>query len=270
MLQKRNGFTLIELLVVIAIIAIIAGIVFPVFAQAREMARRTQCLSNLKQIGTAVIMYAGDYDETIVPWVQKTGLPRDSARRDRNTWVHLLQSYVRNGDPPRFDNLPVDANLEPIGVWRCPSFRVTDFINSVDSPDCYGPGAADPPARQYYAHYGIICPPPGGPAGSCTQEDPYYWYTGSDPISTNITGSMTQITRSAETVIVSDGASYMSNRPNQAITIAGGCVAASSHHGGGNHFFADGHVRFVKGNSERYEDQDRNGCWYKRYYTINK
>jgi prepilin-type N-terminal cleavage/methylation domain-containing protein/prepilin-type processing-associated H-X9-DG protein len=58
-----RGFTLIELLVVIAIIAILAAILFPVFAQARAKARQTACLSNLKQIGTAVMMYTQDYDE---------------------------------------------------------------------------------------------------------------------------------------------------------------------------------------------------------------
>ena len=59
----RKGFTLIELLVVIAIIAILAAILFPVFARAREQARKTSCLSNLKQIGLASHMYAQDYDE---------------------------------------------------------------------------------------------------------------------------------------------------------------------------------------------------------------
>src|SRR5258708_16273894 len=64
MRQSRRGFTLIELLVVIAIIAILAAILFPVFARAREAARKTTCLSNLKNIGLAHLMYVQAYDET--------------------------------------------------------------------------------------------------------------------------------------------------------------------------------------------------------------
>jgi prepilin-type N-terminal cleavage/methylation domain-containing protein/prepilin-type processing-associated H-X9-DG protein len=61
----RKGFTLIELLVVIAIIAILAAILFPVFAKAREKARQTSCLSNIKQLTLGILMYAQDYDERI-------------------------------------------------------------------------------------------------------------------------------------------------------------------------------------------------------------
>src|ERR1700742_4223315 len=62
--KQRNAFTLIELLVVIAIIAILAAILFPVFAQAREAARKTSCLSNTKQLGLGIMQYVQDYDET--------------------------------------------------------------------------------------------------------------------------------------------------------------------------------------------------------------
>jgi len=68
-MMRRSGFTLIELLVVIAIIAILAAILFPVFSRAREKARQTSCLSNLKQLSLAFIMYAQDYDETMPPAV---------------------------------------------------------------------------------------------------------------------------------------------------------------------------------------------------------
>ena len=73
-MQKR-AFTLIELLVVIAIIAILAAILFPVFAQAKSAAKKTQSVSNLKQLGLAWLLYAGDYDDTLMR--QSTGAIAD-------------------------------------------------------------------------------------------------------------------------------------------------------------------------------------------------
>jgi prepilin-type N-terminal cleavage/methylation domain-containing protein/prepilin-type processing-associated H-X9-DG protein len=88
--HKHRGFTLIELLVVIAIIAILAAILFPVFARAREKARQSSCQSNLKQIGIAALMYAQDYDETMVTaW-------RMSNNQDGTTWGDMLMPYVKN------------------------------------------------------------------------------------------------------------------------------------------------------------------------------
>ena len=89
-MQRKTslGFTLIELLVVIAIIAILAAILFPVFAQAREKARATSCLSNLKQAGLAYAMYTQDYDETTP--LQKSNDPSSGY------WYNLIQPYVKN------------------------------------------------------------------------------------------------------------------------------------------------------------------------------
>ena len=67
-MERRSAFTLIELLVVIAIIAILAAILFPVFAQAKEAAKKSAGLSQMKQIGTALNMYAADWDDGIPTW----------------------------------------------------------------------------------------------------------------------------------------------------------------------------------------------------------
>ncbi len=81
-----KGFTLIELLVVIAIIAILAAILFPVFARARENARRASCTSNLKQIGLGMMQYTQDYDEKLLP----------SQPIIRATFVTVLQPYIKS------------------------------------------------------------------------------------------------------------------------------------------------------------------------------
>ncbi len=90
--MTRRGFTLIELLVVIAIIAILAAILFPVFARAREKARQTSCLSNLKQIGLAAMMYAQDYDERMVHYYRYMPTGSDNLY----WWGDMLQPYVAN------------------------------------------------------------------------------------------------------------------------------------------------------------------------------
>src|SRR2546427_11601416 len=98
MSQRRasaRGFTLIELLVVIAIIAILAAILFPVFAQARDSARQTTCLNNCKQLGTALQMYAQDYDEGLPSWPFGTGAGKLFSTQlfkdwGYSTWVPVL------------------------------------------------------------------------------------------------------------------------------------------------------------------------------------
>jgi prepilin-type N-terminal cleavage/methylation domain-containing protein/prepilin-type processing-associated H-X9-DG protein len=97
-LGKRKGFTLIELLVVIAIIAILAAILFPVFARARENARRTSCLSNLKQIGLGMLQYSQDYDESLINHYY--GSSGDTTAPTSATvsykWMDAVQPYVKS------------------------------------------------------------------------------------------------------------------------------------------------------------------------------
>jgi len=119
----RKGFTLIELLVVIAIIAILAAILFPVFAKAREKARQSSCLSNVKQISLAFMQYVQDYDErfpgyafgssTVDPWI---------------CWPNQMQAYIKNWQ-----------------VYACPSSPYNNRVNytyhGVTYPQlpCYAP-----------------------------------------------------------------------------------------------------------------------------------
>ncbi len=90
-MTKKRGFTLIELLVVIAIIAILAAILFPVFARARENARRASCQSNLKQIGLGVLQYIQDYDETYP--ITGTGNPVTSTLANIQPYLKSTQIY---------------------------------------------------------------------------------------------------------------------------------------------------------------------------------
>ncbi len=110
-MRRSRGFTLIELLVVIAIIAILAAILFPVFARAREAARKSSCLSNCKQIGTSLMMYTQDYDETYpIANQEEDRLPRGQA----HNW------FNSNGASPALADV-IQPYAKNDGIFRCPS-----------------------------------------------------------------------------------------------------------------------------------------------------
>jgi len=89
--RKVAGFTLIELLVVVAIIAVLAAILFPVFARARENARRSSCMSNEKQLGLGTLMYSQDYDERLPPY--SSGQYNSNVK---GNWMDMIYPYVKN------------------------------------------------------------------------------------------------------------------------------------------------------------------------------
>jgi len=92
--MKKNAFTLIELLVVIAIIAILAAILFPVFSRAKESAKKTQSVAQMRQLAAAVMMYAGDYDDFFVPASMRSGIPGETPV----IWTEGIAVYVKNQD----------------------------------------------------------------------------------------------------------------------------------------------------------------------------
>jgi prepilin-type N-terminal cleavage/methylation domain-containing protein/prepilin-type processing-associated H-X9-DG protein len=151
--KRKAGFTLIELLVVIAIIAILAAILFPVFAQAREKARQASCLSNTKQIATAVMMYTQDYDEMYamnlyfqgpnkwfsfydahVPYVKNDQILQCPSKKDEIDWPAMI-SLLSGGaltSPGTFRFASYNGNyaLFEDGNWGAP-FGLNTQVNPI-------------------------------------------------------------------------------------------------------------------------------------------
>jgi prepilin-type N-terminal cleavage/methylation domain-containing protein/prepilin-type processing-associated H-X9-DG protein len=129
-MSSRRGFTLIELLVVIAIIAILAAILFPVFAQAREKANQTACISNLKQLALGCMMYAQDYDEKMI-----------FARYRYPDLTCMFGSYAWT----RWFGVPLWPYYQNVDVLRCESYKFGEvspqwaaYTTERANPNSYG------------------------------------------------------------------------------------------------------------------------------------
>ncbi len=189
-MNKTRGFTLIELLVVIAIIAILAAILFPVFAKAREKARQTSCVSNMKQFGTAAMMYAQDHDEHIVNAYRYNGGTGAGGQGPLFWWMALMRPYTKSEEiercPSAANAARVDPNIagfpgqSPL-IWYG-SYVYNDYVTNFNTPTPMSRVASpatlphfldgrDRPSRaspEIWCSYSFdVSLPPQGPCSGC-------------------------------------------------------------------------------------------------------
>lgn len=181
----RRGFTLIELLVVIAIIAILAAILFPVFAKAREKARQSSCLSNVKQISLAILQYAQDYDEAL-PMLYSSGtqvgLITSTQPYTKNFQVHDCPSADVKSNTGYLGSMSYGYNAllinRDLGVRLGTIQRPAEVVLMADVlEDGWGPGRLANPSSQG----AMMTDPDGSNCRACGGSHNSLWPTGTAP-----------------------------------------------------------------------------------------
>lgn len=217
--RRRDAFTPIELLVVIAIIAILAAILFPVFARAREQARKASCQSNLKQIGLAVQMYTQDYDETY---------PLANMAYTGGAWYQILLPYIKNS---QIFVCPTAGEIKYSGGygWNiCGTHYAGTGGTGIGDGFGWNPSNFNTPTGSYLKLSSIEEPAEtimiGDPNSDGYTANGYYLYPNSyNRIPVLHGGQVGPFNESAE-------------------------VAVTDHNGGGNYVYADGHVKYLPAN----------------------
>ncbi len=207
--KTRSAFTLIELLVVIAIIAILAAILFPVFARARENARRSSCTSNLKQIGLGIMQYTQDYDEKFPPAYSNAG----PASVPKVGWQEIVQPYIKSKQ-----------------VFACPSNTdsTTIAVGTTDIAVSYTANGAGNPA-----------PAAADTPGSNTRPMSAASVTGG--------AALAAIDSSSTTLLVGEITGLNSPEYSSPAQIASAtALFLTNHLGTSNWLYADGHVKSLK------------------------
>ncbi|HEX8834561.1 MAG TPA: DUF1559 domain-containing protein [Abditibacteriaceae bacterium] len=226
--RRNRAFTLIELLVVIAIIAILASILFPVFARARENARRSSCQSNLKQMGLVFMQYAQDYDERMIS-AAMGGTTVASMGGGTLPWQELAQPYVKNFQIYACPSNP-NSKMDGVNFYGSFNLRVGYHVNRDRDAEQSGT-----PSRWMYSPVGQVNQV--GPA-MADMEDSSQAITAFDSSSANPIHALTSIEgdNNAETPGNGTATPPFEAQP----------LIFSGHLSFTNFLFADGHVKALK------------------------
>jgi len=273
---RRSGFTLIELLVVIAIIAILAAILFPVFAQAREQARKAACISNMKQTLLGLAMYQQDADEC---WPQCMDYHPDSGGTFFY-WQQVTSPYTKNFDIFHCKNLP----RKSVAPYTDPTFGYPDYLNSYWGS--FGANTNLLALDGYFRLFGIRAPSRGdkdvrSPASTILVFDTWYldWYGAPNHSKMNKTSGHTW--NHSHYIPSLLNAINMANDQYWSVLVDGevgpgpdgtwpihAATLATAHNGMGSVGFCDGHVkamsrRAVMGpySSDQTVMRDTNDMW---------
>ena len=261
--RHQCGFTLIELLVVIAIIAILAAILFPVFAQAREAARKATCISNLKQVGLGILMYAGDYDETF-PWAHNPLGPVAT-----KGWYDLVEPYVKIGT----EGAAVGWARKKVAFYTCPSFFNDSRPKQPGDPDPPTFVPVPDPAASYTVN-GNLMPAISASFGM--------WFPSRRLMALPSIGQAAQVVLVAHNPNTGSSGRYMTGGDDVTTQCLGGeldcpatwnsgiyCAGRYQHSGGSVYLLADGHTKWFKGPGSSWRATSTSGVAWRKSLAPN-